>query len=750
MNASLASQRLIRLRAPMRQVLLILGGVILGVCAVAIAFTTFEAHQERVALTADLEYRTTLLSESLKESIEPAFGSGSVSRLQKLVSNFSGREKLIGIAVYDADGHEVATSTGLGSNEIAPLVARQAIERNVATGELTLLGERKVFAHAAPLQSDGRRGALVIVQDASYIDTSVSERWRDNFFGVLAYLFLFTLAVAALVRYAIFRPLMHLVDAIQSARSGKPTKATTPRDFFFRPLATEIAKLTTSLSQARTAASEEARMRLEKIDSPWTAERLKEFIKAYVKGREIFVVSDAEPYVHTKTKGEIRYYIPASGLVTALESVMDACGGLWIARGKGDADRETVDEDDKIRVPPDEPKYTLKRVWLDEDEIKKYYIGFANEALWPLCHMAHMRPTFRKDDWLEYVKVNEKFAATILEEIEYTSRPIILIQDFHFTLVPRLIKKARPDAQIGIFWHVPWPNSEAFSICPWRKEILDGMLGADIIGFHTQQFCNNFMDTVSKEIESLTDFEHFAITRDRHTTHIKAFPIGTAFVNGMEDPPSPDRSIFTKYGITAKYVGIGVDRTDYIKGLVERCRAVEFLLDVYPEYVGQFTLLQILPPSKSVEKNQQYGEEVKREITRVNEKFGTDSWKPIVLANDLHTRDELAPLYRAADVCLVTSLHDGMNLVSKEFVAARDDETGALVLSQFTGASRDLKGALVVNPYSAEETSEAIHIALTMPREEQRRRMQSMRHSIKDYNVYRWAAEFIKAVASLG
>jgi trehalose-6-phosphate synthase len=568
------------------------------------------------------------------------------------------------------------------------------------------------------------------------------------------------LAVAGLavvffvVKWLIVRPVASMTEYIKLILAGKAgPQIGLPSFNFFRPLAEQISKMSKSLSQARLAASEEARLRLEKIDAPWTAERLKEFIKAYLKNRKIFVISNREPYVHKRINGKIAYSVPASGAVTALEPVMEACGGLWLAYGSGDADKLTVDAQDKIQVPPDEPKYTLKRVWLTDEEVKGYYTGFSNEALWPLCHMAHTRPIFRKEDWQEYRHVNGKFAQSLLSEIKGITQPLVLVQDFHFAPLSQMIKQSRPDAQVSLFWHIPWPSAESFSICPWRKEIVEGMLGADILGFQTQQHCNNFMDTVKKEIESLVDLEQFSVTHEKHTTHIKPFPISIAFTNGLDRTQELQKTsdLLEGFGIKTKLIGLGVDRLDYIKGIPERFTGIEFFFKQRPEYKGQITFLQIAPPSREgVEKYRQFNREVTLQATQINEKFATNDWQPIVLVKENLSHEDLDLLYRRAAVCLVTSLHDGMNLVAKEFVAARNDESGVLVLSQFTGASRDLKGAININPYSAEQTSTAIYEALTMPPTEQRRRMQKMREAVKNYNVYRWSAELIKATTSSG
>lgn len=731
----------------MRRILIITFSVILGVSAFALVFTYLQAQRERLALSADLQYRTRILAESLKESIEPAFAGGSTQRLKTLVDTFSDREFLVGLAVYDAEGARVAGAIGISEEMVktSPVIT-QAIEKGEPVGDFVgPSADRYLFAVPLGVGSD-RAGFFLVVQDASYITSNITDRWQGNLLGTLIYLFLFALAIAAIVRWVVVRPLVKLAESIRTVRSGG-TVAESQHDFFFRPLAMEVGKLAQSLSQARRAASEEARMRLEKIDTPWTAERLREFVKAYIKDRPIYVVSHSEPFIHEHGNRGIVVKTPAGGVVTAVGSVMEACGGTWFAYGSGNADKETVDENDEIQVPPDEPRYTLRRVWLTEDDIQGYYRGFANEALWPLCHIAHVRPQFRKEDWTAYRKVNGQFAETVLAELKGVDRPIVLIQDYHFALLPRMIKEARPDAHVAVFWHIPWPSAESFSICPWRKEILEGMLGADIIGFHTQQFCNNFMDTVGKEVESLIDLDQFAVTREEHVSHVKPFPISIALTGNGDRPQKdakPDRRFLEEFGVYGKLV-LGVDRLDYTKGILERFRGMERLLDTHPKYRGKVTLLQISSPTRGgVEKYHEYAESVREEAERINRKFGQNGWRPIRFEYRHFSHRELEPLYKAADVCLVTSVHDGMNLVAKEYVAARDDEMGTLVLSQFTGAARDLKSALIVNPYSAEDLADAIHRGLTMSPTEQHRRMKAMRDSVKDYNVYRWAAEIIR------
>jgi trehalose 6-phosphate synthase len=436
--------------------------------------------------------------------------------------------------------------------------------------------------------------------------------------------------------------------------------------------------------------------------------------------------------------------------VTALQPILCACDGTWVAHGSGDADRETVDRHDRLAVPPEEPRYTLRRVWLTKQEEEGYYYGFANEGLWPLCHVAHTRPIFRAPDWECYEAANQKFARAILEEMSGTDSPVVLVQDYHFALLPQLVKKERPDARIAIFWHIPWPSSETFGICPWQAELLSGMLGADLVGFHVQAHCTNFLDTVDRALESRIDWEHFAVNRAGHRTVVKPFPISVEFPKvpaGPDDEDSPylDRvALLRELGVEAMFLGIGVDRVDYTKGIIERFLAIERMLEKHPNYQGKFTFIQIGAPSRThIKRYHDLLADVEAESDRINRRFQSGKWRPIVFLKRHYSHQEIARYYRAADLCLVTSLHDGMNLVAKEFVAARHDEQGVLLLSRFTGVAREFVDAVLVNPYDIERTADAIRYALEMTTEERRTRMQRMRKLVKEQNIYRWAGNLI-------
>ncbi len=439
---------------------------------------------------------------------------------------------------------------------------------------------------------------------------------------------------------------------------------------------------------------------------------------------------------------------PASGLVTALEPVMRACSGTWIAHGSGSADRDTVDRNDRVAVPPDHPLYQIRRIWLTKEEEDGYYAGFANEGLWPLCHIAHVRPTFRSSDFEYYRSVNERFAEAVIAESK-TKDPIVLVQDYHFALLPRMIRDRLPDATIITFWHIPWPNPEAFAICPWRSELLDGLLGSSILGFHTQFHCNNFVDTVDRLLEARVDRESFTVSFRSQLTTVHRYPISIewppAALAIVKSVPEARKAVRERLGLPHDHrLGVGIDRLDYTKGIIERFNAVGRLMELQPEWVGRFSFVQIAAPSRSsIGEYRDYGARVRTLAAEINARHPKAQHPPIILLSEHHETESVYEHHRAADLCFVSSLHDGMNLVAKEFVAARDDEQGVLILSRFTGASRELPEALVVNPYDADQCAAALHLALTMPPEQQRDRMRFMRGVVREFNVYRWAGRML-------
>ncbi|HXP95365.1 MAG TPA: trehalose-6-phosphate synthase [Telmatospirillum sp.] len=486
----------------------------------------------------------------------------------------------------------------------------------------------------------------------------------------------------------------------------------------------------------------------------WTAESLKHLLKTELTDAEVIVVSNREPYSHQDIDGHVQIQRPASGLVTAVEPIMRACGGLWIAHGSGSADASNVDEQDHVAVPPDTPSYVLRRIWLTDEELTGYYYGLANEGLWPLCHIAFVRPAFRTADWAQYVAVNRKFADAVIAEAK-TPNPLVLIQDYHFALAPRMVRERLPDATIITFWHIPWPNPEMFSICPWRAEILQGLLSSSILGFHTQFHCLNFLDSVDRFLECHIDREHRSVSANAQTTLVRPYPISIEWppkaLDGQPNIAECRKEIRTRFNLSQDgKLAVGVERFDYTKGIADRFRAVESMLESHPEWIGRFSLLQIAAPSRSELAAYRAVQAEARDIAGViNDRFGTESWQPILLVPTHHEPEQIFTLFRAADLCVVSSLHDGMNLVAKEFVAARDDDDGVLILSTFAGASRELPEALIVNPYDIQAMGEALHQGLTMAPDQRRDRMRLMRDMVAEYNVHFWAGHMLMDAARI-
>jgi trehalose 6-phosphate synthase len=587
-----------------------------------------------------------------------------------------------------------------------------------------------------------RQGGLLIVHDMSFVQMRSSDTRKYLFylFITLGFVISFVTVVVAQLNWRRF-----LLGMKSLLRGGALVKRLgqieTPE---LRPLAKDLRVLIRDIESERRTRDE--------TQIAWTPQALKRILNEELAGDEILIVSNREPYIHNYRKGKIDVQFPASGLVTALEPVMRACSGTWIAHGSGSADRQVVDRHDRVAVPPGNPSYHIRRIWLTTEEERGYYYGFSNEGLWPLCHMAYTRPIFRTEDWEQYQAVNRKFAEVVVQEAR-TDDPVILVQDYHLALVPRYIRERLPRATIITFWHIPWPNPEAFGICPWREELLQGILGSSILGFHTRFHCNNFVDTVDRYLESRIDRETQTISFRGQPTAIKNYPISiewpARFERGEKSVYLCRKEVRQNNGLSDDLLlGIGVDRLDYTKGILERFAAVERLFERWPEWVGRFTFIQIAAPSRSsIEQYRHFNEEVRAQADRINQRFGNETYKPIVLKIEHHEPEQVFEYFRGCDICLVTSLHDGMNLVAKEFVAARDDERGVLILSQFTGAARELQTAMIVNPYDVDQCAEALHVALAMPPEEQRDRMRSMRGLIQEFNVYRWAGRMLMDAA---
>jgi trehalose 6-phosphate synthase len=733
--------------------------LVAGVALVTLGFGYYQTRNQERALRRDLERHAVDLAASLERSVEPLLNRRVPEKeLRALVERFQDRERLAGIVVYDARAIPLAVTPDLSNRLLGqsiPLVPADTGQGG--QGSYLQLGGWLMHVFAVPvLAGEERRGFLAIFHDASYIQRRASEAWRRVLGALAIQVVLILLLTPLAVHRGLTGTVTRLTQWLREIRHGSNSLPPgLPGDAAFQPLSREMENLAATLAAARAAAHEEARLR-DASESRWTPERVRVCVQNRLGASRLFVLSNREPYEHTHSGGSIAWSVPASGLVTALEPILQACDGTWIAHGTGGADRATVDQNDHIRVPPDDPQYTLRRVWLSPDSERGYYLGFANEGLWPLCHIAHTRPVFRATDWEHYQEVNRRFADVLLEEMEGEDTPVVLVQDYHLALVPRMVKEARPDARLAIFWHIPWPNPEAFGICPWQRQLLDGLLGADLVGFHLQAHCNNFMDTVDRSLECRIDRERFAVNRGGRTSQVRPFPVSVPFEHGSEPGASSDSVYLVRarlleaQGVRASMLGVGVDRMDYTKGIPERFRALELFLEKYPLYRNQFTFVQIGAPSRTgIARYSELAKEIQEEAERINRRFASASWRPIVLLARHHHREQIAPYYRTADLCMVTSLHDGMNLVAKEYVAARDDEQGVLILSPFAGASHELADALIANPYDSEALADAVHRALSMAPEEKQARMRRMRTYIHEHNVYHWAGTLIAQLASL-
>jgi alpha,alpha-trehalose-phosphate synthase [UDP-forming] len=718
-----------------------------GVMSVMMILASVQAKLESGSITDEIERQALALVEIQKKTAETLLQGGSHEGLQALMDGFQSRGRSVGEAIYDVQGQPLAMNAALAANVVlTPASVFQAIH-GWRQGEFLRIGGKPMHVLALPLRSNAEViGAIAIFQDAANIAARQSTVWQHALESLAIQTLIILIMTILVVRWSLRRPLRRMAQWLEDLRTGKtPVDSELPKESLFQPLAKEVSKLASTLKAARAAADEEAHLR-DTAQALWTSKRLRIFVQTKLHGSRLFAVSNREPYEHKTRGSSVIWSVPASGLVTALEPVLQSCNGTWVAQATGDADHTSSDDHGRVRVPPDHPQYTLRRVWLSKEEEDGFYYGFANEGLWPLCHIAHTRPIFRSEDWVAYQIVNQKFADALLDEIEGEHDPVVLVQDYHFALLPQMIKKRRPDARIAIFWHIPWPNPEAFGICPWQRELLDGMLGADLIGFHIQAHCNNFLETVDRALESRIDWESFAVNRQDHTTVVRPFPISVAFEAGNADQMQTEEpaALLRKLGVEGSFIGLGVDRIDYTKGIMERFRGIERFLDRHPFYRGKLTFIQIGAPSRTdIKRYQDLMVEVESEADRINQRFRKGEWTPIVFLKRQHSHEEITPYYRAANFCLVTSLHDGMNLVAKEYVVSQADERGVLILSRFAGASQELQDALIVNPYDTEELAQAIHAALEMPAEERVIRMTRLREQVRENNVYRWAGNLI-------
>jgi trehalose 6-phosphate synthase len=708
----------------------------------------------------EAQSRISSLAASLEESILVSFHAKRWDRIAKTIKRSQARQRLLGAAlcVYDPVTHRlIPNSQGFpASFDYMPLCEDSSTQKLAAMpagaptpdqGRVDTINQRRIqyLAHRMDTSVDNANSpnepsiVLVLARDLSDVESS----WAGTFFRTFAITMVLGLVLLLFVtlqmRQWLTGNLRLFHRTLRSLIAGK--RPTHLHELKSQPEISELKPITDDIDQLARILSLQPRMKQDRNAIPAA-------LTHSISQKNLVVISNREPYIHQSKGDRIEVIRPASGLVTALEPILRQCGGLWIAHGSGSADMEVTNAQGVIAVPPENPTYQLKRVTLTREEEEGYYYGFSNEGLWPLCHLAHTRPIFRLSDWQNYQKVNQKFADAIPESVLNTDS-LFLLQDYHFALLPQLLKNRAGEKgpKISIFWHIPWPNPEAFGICPWHKELLQGMLGADVIGFHTQYHCNNFLEACNRYLEARIDYEHFSVTMGNHETFIRAFPIGidTAPVRTISDAEVAE--LKQRYGIQAQYVAVGVDRIDYTKGILERCEAVERFLERYPEYIGKFSLVQMGSPSRTnIPAYKMLYEQINQAVARINERFSKGVYKPIIFLAEHHEWRDIQYFYQMGDICMVTSLHDGMNLVAKEYVWCQKPERGSLILSKFTGASRELTESFIVNPYSIEEIADAIAAALKLSSEEKSKRMNSMREKVRASNAYHWATELIQAL----
>jgi trehalose 6-phosphate synthase len=733
------------------RIALLIAGVV-GLVTGAMAW--YQVKRERRLDLDDVDRRAHVLAHQLSNAVSDALAEPDTEVGKALATRLEGYRRLIGFGVYRPDGRLVASGKAVPefSDSLKGPVAK-ALRGDPEVIETTRSHGSYVHIWASRLQDpDGSvKGVLVALHDVSHLDDRANGRLVQFAFWILILSLLLMTLVVATTWTAYDRPLQNLAEWMRRLRTDNIPESP-PAGLPTELLTCESDRLAASFRAARSVGSAKSRSAVHE-HNVWSRDRLRTHAIDCLKGGQLIVVSNREPYMHQLRDGKPSMIVPAGGLVTALDPVLQACGGLWVAHGAGDFDRESADERGRLTVPPGDSRYTLRRVWLTREEEQGYYYGLSNEGLWPLCHLAHERPSFQASDWQHYVRGNRRFADAVLEEVG-DGEAMVLVQDYHLALVPRMLKIDRPDLRVGIFWHIPWPNPEAFRICPWRADILQGMLGADLVGFHLQQYCNNFLDTVDRMVEARLDWDHFAVELRGHQSLVRPFPIS---VESWAERGVPSKEALAQrvaqfkeqHKLRDTQIIVGVERIDYTKGLPERFRALSRFFEKYPQHREKLTFVQLGAPSRThIPRYRDLISDLETLADQINWKFGTDGWKPIRFLVAHHNPATVHTFLHMASACIVSSLHDGMNLVAKEYVAAKDDSDGVLILSEFAGAARELSDALVINPYDSEQFADAIRYAIEMDSGERRTRMERMRNQVEEHNVYRWAANFLTELAA--
>ncbi len=574
---------------------------------------------------SDVELRAQLVMHSVEEPITELVETGSEARLRIYLTKIAADERLLAILVCRPDGSAIfkseRTPPAISCDTDGKSSPARSQIKQLSSGSVQI--SRFDFDGAEP-----KPFRVLMLHDLSFVDRR--QRTARDF--VLAFVGISILLLALLIVLVAWLQLRRWVQVLLGDIRGKRflDNAQSPR--YSLPILSQVR-------QVLAEAEEQQRLEIDYREN-WTPQALQQVVRDQLNSAQVIIVSNREPYIHSfDTNHQPVWQVPASGMVTALEPIMRACSGVWVAHGAGSADRATVDRNDQIRVPPDDPSYTLRRVWLTEEQEQGYYYGFSNEGLWPLCHLAYVRPAFRASDWRAYEEVNAKFAEVVAAESS-TQTPVVLIQDFHFALLPLLIRKKIPGATIALFWHIPWPNAETFGVCPWKREMLTHMLSADILGFHTRYHCQNFLDTVDRFLECQIDREHMTVTLKGRVCRVAPYPISIEWpprwLAFLPDVATCRAAVRERHQIGSDVViGLGVERWDFTKGIIERFHALETLLDNNPRHRGHISLLQIAAPSRGqLPAYQALQQHTYDEVERINSKFAQGDWRPIVLIDE--------------------------------------------------------------------------------------------------------------------
>lgn len=729
----------------------VLIAMVVGLLLSALAWN--QARIERRIDLDDLDRRAQALAHQMTDGVVVVLQRPDSDVAKELGAAVEGHRRLVGLAVFRPDGQVVVA--GKAVREYIDLI-RPAVDaalkgvpehsQVVTAPDATL----HVLVRSLKTPEGTLIGALAVVHDIGHLEERATARVLQYAIWVVLVCCFLLIGIVGVTWTVYERPMNRLADWMRQVRKGQSTEpppAGLPVSF----LATESERLAASFRALRSHSTRRAKAVTDQ--RIWTRERLREAAMESLHGGQLIVASNREPYMHQLHEGKPKLIVPAGGLVTALDPVLQACGGVWVAHGAGDADRETADARGRLPVPSAKPRYTLRRVWMSREEEQGYYYGLSNEGLWPLCHLAHERPVFRSEDWEYYVAINRRFADAIIEEVE-SDDTMVLVQDYHLALVPEMLKRRRPALRVGIFWHIPWPNAEAFRICPWRAEVLKGILGADLVGFHLQQYCNNFLECVDRMVEARMDWDHFSAELQGHASQVRQFPISVENwaergVKSGAEFAQDAAELRQKFRLGDAQIILGVDRIDYTKGLVERFRAVARFFEKYPQHRGGHTFVQLGAPSRThLRRYRDLFTELETLADEINWKFQSHDWKPIHFAPAHHDAATVHAFMHMAPVCVVSSLHDGMNLVAKEYAAARTDGDGVLILSEFAGAARELTDAIIINPYDIEQFADALRFAVEMDERDRRGRMGRMRQVVEQRNIYRWAAKMLATLAA--